>query len=84
MCAATSVACVHWLKSAKSVLCPCVQIFEMYSYQSLEGNAHGAPPAKPSPGWKKIFNARQKISGVRLLPCRRGLLGLTHLHGLQN
>eukprot|EP00891_Asterochloris_glomerata_P003358 jgi/Astpho2/3358/Aster-x1142 len=50
----------------RSDLVPLViqKIFEMYSYQSLEGNAHGAPPAKPSPGWKKIFNARQKISGV--------------------
>ena len=55
----------------------------MYSYQSLEGNAHGAPPAKPAPGWKKIFNARQKVSGVRLLASRRVLLGLSHLHGLK-
>ena len=81
ICAATSMVCVYWPQSISPALCFCVQIFEMYSYRSLEGNAHGAPPAKPSPGWKKVFNARQKVSGVRLLPCRRGLPVQSNLHG---
>ena len=40
----------------------CLQAFDMYAANPLESNAYGGiPPAKPSPQWKELQTARQRI-----------------------
>lgn len=39
-----------------------LQAFDMYANNPLEGNAYGGiPPAKPTPQWKELQTARQRI-----------------------
>ncbi len=38
------------------------QAFDMYTSNPLEGNAYGGvPPAKPTPEWKELQTARQRV-----------------------
>ena len=45
------------------LICACaLQAFDMYASNPLEGNAYGgSPPADPSPQWKHLQTARQRI-----------------------
>ena len=50
-----------------NVACPPIQTglaqaFDMYTSNPLEGNAYGGvPPAKPTPEWKELQTARQRV-----------------------
>ena len=41
----------------------CYQAFDLFDTLPLEGDPHDAPPARPPPGWKERFTARQKVAG---------------------
>lgn len=46
----------------REMLVLCLQAFDMYATNPLEGNAYGGiPPAKPTPQWKELQTARQRI-----------------------
>lgn len=40
----------------------CYQAFDLFDTLPLEGDSHEAPPARPPPGWKERFTARQKVA----------------------
>ena len=40
----------------------CNQAFDLFDTLPLEGDPHEAPPARPPPGWKERFTARQKVA----------------------
>lgn len=43
-------------------MCADLQAFDMYTSNPLEGNAYGGvPPAKPTPEWKELQMARQRV-----------------------
>ena len=45
----------------------CYQAFALFDSLPLEGDSHEAPPARPPPGWKERFTARQKVAGCLIL-----------------
>ena len=63
-----------------------MQAFDMYTSNPLEGNAYGGiPPAKPTPEWKELQTARQRV-GLMLVAHARAQPQalLPHLAALAN
>ncbi|KAK9833279.1 hypothetical protein WJX81_002345 [Elliptochloris bilobata] len=57
------------LVPARPDLLPAIiqKAFDLFGTLPLEGDPHEAPPARPPPGWKERFQARQKVAGC-LIP----------------
>lgn len=85
---ARSLECFSKLLARKPELVPAVmqKAFDMYTSNPLDGNAYGGvPPAKPTPEWKELQTARQRV-GLMLVAHAKAQpqVLLPHLAALAN